>query len=276
MNLFVTDLDKTFLRSDLSVSSYSRKVWNERVKKGDLLSVATARSLKKSLELLEGLELKIPLITLDGALVATPQMEPIAVNSIDPDLAQEIIKIGLEFDIEPFIVGLENREVLNEKFLYPKRLNRFQKTLIESYKNDSRLRAKEKMAPLKENLKIVYMGEEADMRDLERELKGTLKGAVETKLSADPYIDCHFLTVLHPNGDKSHALEELLEYLEGEVSQVNVFGDSLNDIGMFKKADLAIAVKNALTQVKEEADVILDHTNDEDGVARYLDGHYQQ
>ena len=27
--IYVTDLDKTFLRSDLSVSEFSKKVWNE-------------------------------------------------------------------------------------------------------------------------------------------------------------------------------------------------------------------------------------------------------
>ena len=51
---------------------------------------------------------------------------------------------------------------------------------------------------------------------------------------------------------------------------MSVFGDSLNDILMFKKAKVSVAVKNALEEVKKEATVILPYTNDEDGVAKYL------
>jgi len=267
--LFVTDLDKTFLRSDLSVSPFSKEIWNKKYKEGFFLSVATARSLKKSLEFLEGLHLKIPLILLDGAMVATADKKAIAINALDKNISKEIVEASRKFEIEPFIVGLED-ESLNERFLYPKKLNIYQQELINAYKNDSRLRAKDKIEPLKKNLKIVYMGEKEHMENLEKELKTLFNKNIETKLSKDPYIGCHFLTILHPKGDKSHALEEVLEYLNLSEKDLAVFGDSHNDIGMFKKADLSIAVKNAVDEVKKEADIVLPHTNDEDAVARYL------
>jgi len=269
MKIFVTDLDKTFLKSDLSLSDFSKEIWNKKVKEGYFLSIATARSLKKSLEFLEGLDLKIPLILLDGAMVATKEKKAISINSLDKDISSQIIDISKKFDIEPFIVGIEDKN-LNEKFLYPKKLNIYQKELIRSYKNDNRLMVKDKITPLKNNLKIVYMGEKEHMEALERELKSIFNNNIETKLSKDPYIDCHFLTILHPKGDKSHALEEVLEYLNLSDEDLTVFGDSKNDLGMFKKAKCAVAVKNALEEVKKEADIILEHTNDEDGVARYL------
>jgi hydroxymethylpyrimidine pyrophosphatase-like HAD family hydrolase len=62
-----------------------------------------------------------------------------------------------------------------------------------------------------------------------------------------------------------------MEYLERDIKDVTVFGDSVNDIGMFKLAGTAVAVSNALDEVKAVADVVLPHSNDEDGVARYLD-----
>ncbi|WP_281951106.1 Cof-type HAD-IIB family hydrolase [Nitrosophilus kaiyonis] len=269
MKLFITDLDKTFLRSDLSISQFSKEIWNRKTKEGFLLSIATARSLKKSLEFLNGLDLKIPLILLDGAMVATSDRKAIAINALDKEISNEIIDISKKFDIEPFIVGIKDNS-LNERFLYPKKLNIYQQELINSYKNDNRLRAKDKITPLEKNLKIVYMGTKKDMESLESELKNIFKNSIETKLSKDPYIDCHFLTILHPKGDKSHALEEVLDYCNFSCEDLTVFGDSLNDIGMFKKAKRAVAVKNALEEVKKEADIILPHTNDEDAVAKYL------
>lgn len=267
--IFITDLDKTFLRSDLTISDFSKNVWNEKVKEGFILSIATARSLKKSIDFLKELNLKAPLILLDGAMVVTTDKKIISINALNKDISQEILNISKKYDIEPFIVGLED-ESLNEKFLYPKKLNIYQQELINSYKNDNRLRAKDRITPLKKNLKIVYMGEENTLKSLENDLKNQLKSNIETKLSKDPYIDCHFLTILHPKGDKSHALCEVLDYLNLDENELCVFGDSHNDIGMFKKASLSVAVKNAVDELKKEADIILPHTNDEDAVAKFL------
>jgi len=61
-----------------------------------------------------------------------------------------------------------------------------------------------------------------------------------------------------------------MDYLERDPKDVTVFGDSVNDIGMFKLAGTSVAVSNALDEVKAVADVVLPHSNDEDGVARYL------
>jgi hypothetical protein len=40
---------------------------------------------------------------------------------------------------------------------------------------------------------------------------------------------------------------------------------------MFELANKAVAVANAQDGVKKKADIVLPHTNDEDGVARYLE-----
>jgi hydroxymethylpyrimidine pyrophosphatase-like HAD family hydrolase len=39
---------------------------------------------------------------------------------------------------------------------------------------------------------------------------------------------------------------------------------------MFRLAGTSVAVANALDEVKEVADIVLPHTNDEDAVAKYL------
>ncbi len=78
------------------------------------------------------------------------------------------------------------------------------------------------------------------------------------------------MTVLHPHGDKAHALETIADHLGRELRDFTVFGDSINDLGMFDKAGTAVAVKNALDEVKANADIVLPHTNDEDAVAKYL------
>ena len=269
-DIFITDLDKTFLKSDLSVGEFSKEVWNDLAKKGVPLGIATARSLKKSLEFLEGLQLDIPLILLDGAMVATVDKKPIRIHALERERAKEIIHTAKRFlDIEPFIVGYDG-QIIDERFLYPAKLNTFQQQLVRSYENDSRLRAKETIEPMEKNLKIVYMGSKEEMIALEEELQALFGNSIEIKNSKDVYFDCWFLTVLHPYGDKSHAIEDVLEYLDASSRQLHVFGDSLNDIGMFQKAGRAVAVQNAHEEAKKHADIVLERTNDEEAVAHYL------
>lgn len=55
-----------------------------------------------------------------------------------------------------------------------------------------------------------------------------------------------------------------------------VFGDNLNDLPMMRVADTAVAVGNALPEVREEAAVTIG-PNSADSVARFiLEDHRQQ
>jgi hydroxymethylpyrimidine pyrophosphatase-like HAD family hydrolase len=121
------------------------------------------------------------------------------------------------------------------------------------------------------NLKLVYFGEYNTLLPLAKHLEKTFGSELEYKLSPEKYSDGWFLTILHPEGDKAHALQKVVDYMKRDTSDVTVFGDSVNDIGMFKLAGTSVAVSNALDEVKEVADIVLPHSNDEDGVAKYLE-----
>ena len=267
-SIFITDLDHTFLRTDQSISDFSTEVWNAKSKDA-ILSVATARSFQKTHDFLEKLHLDAPMILLDGTMIVAPDKKLIDLKTINKALGDAIVEIGLEFDIDPFIIGLKDMQ-LNETFLYPRKLNEHQKFVLKGYKNDPRLQFNPENKTMEMNLKIVYFGDKKTLEPLTLRLKEVFKDAIECKLSPEKYSDGYFLTILHPEGDKAHALKKVMEYLERDPLDVTVFGDSVNDIGMFKLAGTSVAVSNALDEVKAVADIILPHSNDEDGVARYL------
>ncbi len=262
MDFFITDLDKTLLRSDLSISPFTKKIWNGFDRP---LSIATARSYTGAKKLLQGLDLKHPMILLDGAVIADPDGRLIQTRALDEKTAQEIVDIvEEEFKELPLIVALD--EKMQERFIYPHTPNPYQKELLEKYHNDRRIFSNKKMVAQKNNLKLVYLGDKELLESIEKRVQMLFR--VESKLSKDPYQNCHFLTLLHPLGDKGHALRELEEICGAK--NITVFGDSHNDIGMFRLAKKAIAVKNAHPEVKKEADLVLPHTNDKDAVAKYL------
>ena len=268
--LYITDLDHTFLQSNQSVSAYSKEVWNS---KADLahLSVATARSFSKTQEFLKELKLNIPLILLDGAMVAKQNRELIDLNVLNREIGEAIIEESVKFGIYPYVIALADHKTLDETFDIPPILNHYQKFLIDNhYANDKRVQHQQKIKGSDETLKLVYMGEEKILRPLAEHLKEIFGNEIEVKLSPENYMQCYFLTILHPLSDKAHALKKVLEYLEIDKRETTVFGDSINDIEMFKLAGRAIAVNNALDVLKEEADIILKESNDEDAVAKFL------
>ena len=268
--LYITDLDHTFLHSSQRVSDFSKQIWKEKADHA-LLSVATARSFSKTHEFLQGLPLKAPLILLDGAMVATSEKKLINVQTLSAELSSAIIQESHAFDIQPFVISLNDHQSLEETFAIPPLLNDFQSFLIKNnYATDKRLAFKKKIEGVDDTLKIVYMGNKEVLRPLSKHLKKVFGNTIEVKLAPENYMKCYFVTVLHPLGDKAHALNCVYEYLDYSAEETTVFGDSLNDIGMFKRAGTSVAVSNALTEVKKIASIVLEKSNDEDAVAHYL------
>ena len=271
--LFITDLDHTFLHSSQTVSHFSEQIWNEKSKHA-LLTVATARSFSKTQEFLKNLKLELPLILLDGAMVTTSEKKLISLNTLNKELCDAVIEESSSFGIFPYVIALNNKETLDESFDIPPILNHYQKFLIdEHYTSDKRIVHKKRIEGVDDTLKLVYMGEESLLRPLSEHLKKVFGSQIEVKLSPENYMKCYFLTILHPLSDKAHALVKVHEYLNRDIKETTVFGDSINDIGMFKLAGNAVAVANALKEVKKEADVVLKESNDEDAVAKYLQQH---
>jgi 5-amino-6-(5-phospho-D-ribitylamino)uracil phosphatase len=266
--LFITDLDHTLLRSDQTISPYTTKIWNE-LNEHAILSIATARSFHKVKEFLRDLELNAPMILLDGTMIVTPDKEIIDLKLITKELSDAVIHEGAKLGIYPFVIGLQD-DSIEELFWYPKVLNEHQSQVLLNYKNDPRLSLKDPIIAMNRVLKVVYFGSHEVLEPLTGHLKDTFGDALEYKLSPENYGGGWFLTILHPHGDKSHALKTVTSYLGHDIANMTVFGDSVNDIEMFKLANTSIAVQNALDEVKAVASIVLPHTNDDDAVAKYL------
>ncbi|MFV0394149.1 MAG: HAD-IIB family hydrolase [Coprobacillaceae bacterium] len=65
--------------------------------------------------------------------------------------------------------------------------------------------------------------------------------------------------------EKFRGIKKVVEYMEGDLKDVVVFGDGKNDISMMQQAAMSIAMGNALPEVKEIASYIT-KTNKEDGI----------
>jgi len=269
--IFITDLDHTFLRNDLSVSDYTKKIWNSYAD-SSILSIATARTHMKTAQFLEGVSLNAPMILLDGALIATMDKKIIATKLLSKDITDMIIEEGWKFGIYPFLLSLSDSVNLKESFLHDKILNKHQREVLARYSTADNLQECDGIRALDESFKIVYMGEETQLRELHEHLENIFGASLKLIIAPEAYVGCYFLTILHENADKSHGIKSVSEYVGFDLSDVTVFGDNFNDMGMFELAGNSVAMLNAQPEVKDMADIVLEYNNDEDGVAKYLEG----
>lgn len=268
-NIYITDLDHTFLRSDLSVSDYTKKIWNS-YEKDSIISIATARTYKKTMQFLKGVEINAPMILLDGALIATKDRKIVDTKFISKEIADEIIDEGAKLGIYPFVLSLVDQE-LNEAFSYSTTLNNYQTEILKRYANDDHTNSFKNLRAMEDNFKIVYMADEDILVTLKEKIENMFGEELKYILAPEAYMGCYFLTILHKDADKAHGIQSVSEASGFDLSRLSVFGDNLNDIGMFDLANISVAVANAHLDVKEKASIVLPHSNDEDAVAKYLE-----
>mmetsp|Transcript_4111 Transcript_4111/g.6366 ORF Transcript_4111/g.6366 Transcript_4111/m.6366 type:complete len:326 (-) Transcript_4111:37-1014(-) len=80
-----------------------------------------------------------------------------------------------------------------------------------------------------------------------------------------------FIEFLAPNTCKGNGLLQLCNHYHVPLEAVVAFGDGENDIEFLQYAGLGVAMNNAKYRTKQAADVVMEWSNDEDGVARFLD-----
>jgi Cof subfamily protein (haloacid dehalogenase superfamily) len=269
-NIFITDLDHTFLKTDLTISEYTKDIWNKK-SLDNIMSVATARTYKKTMQFLKNIQINAPMILLDGSLIATVDKKIIDTKFIDKESGDAIIDEGAKFGIYPFILSLSDKN-LNEAFIYPSICNAHQRELLTRYTKDDNLQEQKNIRAMRDNFKIVYMGEEKLLRKLLVELRRVFKNELKYILAPEAYIGCYFLTILHKDADKAHGIKSVCEYKNLDMDKLTVFGDNLNDLGMFQLAKTSIAVANSHEKLKKYATIVSKYSNDEDAVAKYLEG----
>ena len=81
----------------------------------------------------------------------------------------------------------------------------------------------------------------------------------------------HYLDVTHPTANKGVVVERLSHYFRIPLEQIATLGDQLNDVLMFKKSGMSVAMANASEEVQNQATYVTD-SNEDDGFAKAIEG----
>ncbi|MDE6311840.1 MAG: HAD-IIB family hydrolase [Muribaculaceae bacterium] len=272
--LYVTDMDGTLLGSDSRVSERSREIIGELSHEGYNITVATARTPATVVPLLEGVYTRIPAIVITGAaLWSRGRHEGYErVHTFEDSLYDGLTRLFEERGISPFVYTLpEGSEVL-EVYRNPRHAICHAEELFVDERRHLRLKRfhLDREAPEEARERtLLFFG----MGPLDRilEVAELIRRHYPSSVSAYPDIflkDTGILEVLAPGVSKAAAVRELAADLG--LERIVAFGDNLNDLPMLEVADVAVAVDNALPEVKAAADIVTG-PNTASSVARFIE-----
>ncbi len=273
--LYVTDMDGTLLNDKSRVSDVSAAIISRLSREGALITVATARTPATVEPLLADTYTSIPAIVMTGASFWNrfdkSYLEP---RFIEPATAERIRGIAGMHGVRPFVYTLGSDGILNvykdsplseldERFIEERRGLKLKRFIIDS-PEASTLSDKQTM--------LMFA---SGPRDIIAEAAADLRGKVDC--SPGNYLDIFdpgigYLDVYASGINKAEAVRRLASKIGAE--RVVAFGDNLNDIPMMQAADMAVAVGNALPEVKAMAHKVIG-LNTDDAVAKFIAEDYR-
>lgn len=254
--LVAIDLDDTLLKNDLTISDRVKKAIKASIAKGTMVTFATGRMFASALPYALDLNLDLPLITYQGALVKYADGREIYHRPIELPLAKEVLSF-----LKP--KGLHINVYLNDILCM--------ENITEQGKNYSAMiRVPIHQISFPEDIKeavtkIVIIAEKEELDLVEKELQDRF-GDTISNIRSKPY----FVEIAHPLATKGNALKQLAEFLGIKREEVIAIGDSMNDFDMIEYAGCGVAMANGIDAIKNIADYITT-TNEDDGVAEVIE-----
>ncbi|WP_158090129.1 HAD hydrolase family protein [Kiloniella majae] len=291
MKLFISDLDFTLLDTvgDLPKSSVERL--NSLIERGVNFTVATARATPSIKHLMEEVNLKLPIIELNGAIIRDLKTDHILDHKgLGLNNAIRAFDCFQELGLIPYVSGLKDDD---NPLYYPElknkgmqwfhdekvirrdpRLSELPSNLFNSLADSNPQDHNLQSQPLLDDvLCFVYLGSKEEIF--------AIKSLIEEKLP-------HLLIILYPNhyiggweiivsapeANKGFAVKSLLGHIKDRhnltIKETTAFGDSSNDLDMLRSVHTPIAVANASEEIKAQAHKIIGHHNEE-SVLSYIE-----
>ncbi len=252
--LVATDLDGTLVRTDGSVSDYTRRVLAAVEATGVTVVMVTARPMRWMHDLR-------PMIGEHGLAIVSN-------GAIRYDVAGDrpLSVTGLE--VEPGLAMVERiRDAVPTAQLAVETVHGI--VMEAGYQEPGHAPPGTPVGPLSRvwtepAVKVLVREPDLPSEEL-RALVATAVGDAATPTWTVP----HLVEIGPPGIDKALALADLAEELGVPAQDVWAFGDMPNDLAMLEWAGVGHAVANADPSVRAVADVVVP-ANDEDGVARTL------
>ena len=259
ISLVLADVDGTLVTEDKVLTPRAGAAVKALHAAGIAFAITSGRPPRGMAMLIDPLGLRTPVAAFNGGVFVKPDMTIIEERVLPAEVARRAVEIISRSGMDVWIYSGQDWLVRDPQAPHVAREQwtvKFAPTVVADF-----------TAVLANAVKIVGVSDDRDLvARCEKETQAAL-GAAASAARSQPY----YLDVTHPDANKGAVVTMLSKLLSVPCAEIATIGDMPNDVLMFRKSGLSIAMGNASAQVQAQADLVTDSYRDE-GFAKAMEG----
>jgi len=249
--LVVSDVDGTLVTKDKTLTDAAKSAVRRLREAGIGFTITSSRPTVGMRFLIEPLSITLPIGAFNGSSIVDPQLKPIEAHLIPAAAARRCLDVLNQFGVDIWLFTNDRwltRNPDGEYVPHEKRAIRADPTIVADF-----------TPYLSAACKIV--GASSDAALLQR-CEAAMQQAVGNEATA-VRSQSYYLDVTPPDCDKGTFVQAMAKRLGISTDAVATIGDMQNDLAMFRKSGLSIAMGNATDDVKKVATRVTTSNEDE-------------
>jgi len=258
ISLLIADVDGTLVTEEKVLTPRARDAVRRLHAAGIAFAITSGRPPRGMEMLIEPLALRTPIAGFNGGIFVRPDMRVIEEHVLPGDVARRAVDLILRHGMDVWVYSGNDWLVRDPNAPHVAREEwtvKFAPTVVADFG-----------AALDRAVKIVSVSDDfALVERCEKDARDVL-GAEASAARSQPY----YLDITHPDANKGYVVEALSRFLSIPREAIATIGDMPNDVLMFQKSGMSIAMGNASPEVQKQAQFVTDSYNDE-GFAKAIE-----
>jgi Cof subfamily protein (haloacid dehalogenase superfamily) len=254
----LADVDGTLVTKNKTLTPRALQAIEALHERSVLFAITSGRPPRGMRMLVHPLEIRGPMAAFNGGIIVQPDLSIVDERAVPDDLAAAILDAIRAHQLYAWIYRGADWYVTDPQAPHAEReatTVQFQPTVVPSYNG-----------LLDRIVKIVGVSDDHDqVAKCEAALQREFGDHVSAARSQPHYVD-----VTHPTANKGVVVERLSNYYNIPLDQIATLGDQLNDVLMFRRSGVSIAMGNASEEVQHQATYVT-ASNEEDGFAKAIE-----
>ena len=254
----LADVDGTLVTKSKALTPRALEAVEELHERGVLFAITSGRPPRGMRMLVHPLEMRGPMAAFNGGIMVTPDMTILDERTIPAEVAPAVIEAIQAHGLYAWIYRGAEWFVTDPQAPHAARESstvQFPPTVVPSYEG-----------LLDRAVKIVGV---SDDHDLVAQCEAAVQQEFGTHASANRS-QPHYLDVTNPYANKGIVVERMSYYYGIPLEQIATIGDQPNDVLMFERSGVSIAMGNASDEVQRQATFVT-ASNEDEGFAKAIE-----
>ncbi len=252
ISLLLADVDGTLVTNEKILTERARAAVHRMNEVGIAFAVTSGRPPLGMKMLVEPLNITTPIAGFNGGIYARPDFSIIEQNALSRPVVQPVVEMILAHGLDVwiyrgndwFVRDLHGPHVDRDAWTV-----KMSPTAVDSF--DPFLDQVAKVVGVSDDLQAVAQCE-ADVQQIFKSLVNCQATEGVSAARSQPY----YLDVTHPQANKGAVVDRLSQLLTIPRGEIATIGDMPNDVPMFERSGLSIAMGNASLEVQKQADYV--------------------